>query len=56
MKDPHDLTTEDLFATLGIPMPVPEEKVRPPWANYNFSYRFTGEVPLSVYLRRGDLK
>ncbi len=36
-------------ATLGKFLPECEGKVRPPWANNDFSFRFTGQVPVSAY-------
>ena len=49
------LTYEHFSATLGIPLPLPEGKSEPPWAQHDFSYRFTGLPPVEVYELAGLL-
>ena len=37
------------YATLGKFLPVSTAKMQPPWAEHNFSHRFSGDVPVEVY-------
>ena len=37
------------YVTLLQSLPISEAEEVPPWAQSNFSYRFTGEPPIEVY-------
>ena len=49
------LTYAHFSATLGIPLPLREGESEPPWAQHDFSYRFTGLPPVEVYELAGLL-
>ncbi len=45
----RDLRFRAFYDTLRIPLPISEGKVEPPWAQPQFSYRFSGLPPVEAY-------